>query len=448
MLDDELIHNPEDYLEEALAELAAGVSLETIVARAGDAAEWLAPLLEVSVDLEALQQDIPVPPPDASLQRLLAHGEALANTALPAEPAQPWWSIFRPIGSYGTVALNRGLAASVLAAGLLMFCLVGGLFGAGLTLAAEDSLPGQSLYSIKRLGERARLLLADDAINRQRLLDTFNNRRLDEVHRLLETNLQAEVVFTGRVEWLSASEVSFGAFTAKITPETTIEGPLAVGAQVQVTGITQDAGLLTVLTITVVEVAPPAPTSTATPSPTQPSSPTPVAPTTTKKPVSESTSDTIDLPPTATPTATQESVNESTSDTITLPPTATPTATLKKPSPTVFPTSGATDDTNDTQPVVTVTRTPTLAPSPTPFAPPTDLPNDNGNDNSDDNANDNDVDHGNDNSDDDSNDNGDDNSGSSGNGNSGSGGGDDDRSGKGGGDDDDSDKSDDDDDDD
>ena len=103
-MNNEFFDNPDEKLEDALAMLAAGMPLEEILAEADGDAEWLRPLLALAAEVGDLQQAIPIPSPEASLQKLLAYGEELAGVPQSTTPAQSdghtslskllksWWS--------------------------------------------------------------------------------------------------------------------------------------------------------------------------------------------------------------------------------------------------------------------------------------------------------------------------------------------------------------------
>ena len=131
----------------------------------------------------------------------------------------------------------------VLAASLLI------VFAAVLA-AAENSLPGDSLYGIKRLGENARgTLMGQD----------FGTRRVDEIRVLLALQREADVEFSGTVERMAAAlwqvsglEVAVGAGTEQ--PEA-----VRVGDSVQVSAHTTEQGDLVALTIRRIEPQQPTP---------------------------------------------------------------------------------------------------------------------------------------------------------------------------------------------
>lgn len=396
---DELTHNTDDRLEEALAMMAAGIPLEEVLRSANDDAEWLKPLLEIADEVGQLRQAIPIPPPEASLQRLLAYGQELAAASPAAAPRAGinWANLF---GFGRRLALSSALLLILLFVNLFIAFLLGGFLGGGLIVAAQDSLPGQPLYGLKRAGEALRLSLTQNPTQRGQLIDNFNQLRETETRLLLEQGQQARVVFAGRVEALTPTEVVIDGLTARITPITDIRGSLAIGARIQFEGLTQPPDGLLALTLTVLEPPPP----TATPLPTSTATATSTA--------------------TSTATATATLAKSSATDTFNLPPTPTPTFTA---TPTPIPTATPT--------------TPVIQPTPTNV--PADRSGSGGGTGGggDDNSNDNVSDDNNDNGDDRGNDNdgGDDNSGrgsdnsGSGSGSSGGGGGDNSGSGSSGG---------------
>lgn len=319
----------EDRLEDALAMLAAGLPLETVLAEAGDDAAWLEPLLATAVEVGELQAAIPIPPPDASLQKMLAHGKKLAGPARPASPTRP---------ARQNILFNLFSGGFRLASGLATALLVLFLVGGTLSLAAQRSLPGDSLYWLKQTSESVRLNLTRNPIQREQLQETFRQRRLQEVELLLEQGRDAEVTIEGRLLAAGPTAVELEGFTVEITPDTQINGQPAAGANVTVRAKVQDTGRLTALVITVVEPAPasptPAPSPTPEPLPTATPQPTatPLPPTVEPEPGEPAgqTVDTLELTPT--PTHTPE-------------PTATPSPEPAQPALAPEPAAPPPDDT-------------------------------------------------------------------------------------------------------
>lgn len=389
-MQDQFIPNSEDQLEDALALLAAGIPLAEILAGAGEDAVWLRPFLEMAAEVKELGPAIKVPAPEASLQRMLAYGQKLAADS-PAPAAQSNLSILLD-------NLLRGAWLPRLATGLVSVLLLVVLLGGTLTVLAQRSLPGQSLYGLKRAGETLRLTLTTDPAQRAQLIKNYNEHRQTEAKLLLEQNQVAAVVFLGTIEKITGSSLTLDGLVVQLTPQTKVTGSLAAGARVEAELLTQPPDQLLALAVTVVEPAPPVPTPL--PSPTVTPSPSP------------SPSPTATAMPTATATATRSL--SSSADTLQL-PTFTPTSV-----PTEVPTH---TPTVPPPPPPTATSLPPTVPPPTsPLIPPTVVDDGgNANENNNDGAVNNDNPNSNDNADDHGNDSGHNDSGGS---NSGSGGGD------------------------
>ncbi|HXV43471.1 MAG TPA: DUF5667 domain-containing protein [Anaerolineae bacterium] len=317
----------EDKLEDALALLAAGMPLAEILADAGEDADWLRPLLEVAAEVGEFRSTLPIPSPEASLQRMLTYGQELKAASPPAAPVRSDWSTM--LARLFSNWLPR------LATGLVSAMLVIVLLSSTLTVLAQRSLPGQPLYGLKRIGETLRLSLAFDPSQQAQLLENYNQRRQMETRLLLEQKQVAQVDFFGQVEAVTETSVTVDGLIIQRTPETKMSGNVATGARVKVEVLTQPPDQLLALAITVVEPALPTPTplpptATLTPTPTATAIPT----------LSRSSAtDTLRLP-TVTPTPLPTS-------TPTIPPPS-PTATLLPPTATLFipPTGG--DDNGST----------------------------------------------------------------------------------------------------
>ena len=64
---------------------------------------------------------------------------------------------------------------------IIYFLLIGLLFGSwGTAYAAMDSLPNETLYAVKLIGEDLQLMLTSEPTARISLLTTFTDRRMDE----------------------------------------------------------------------------------------------------------------------------------------------------------------------------------------------------------------------------------------------------------------------------
>ena len=332
MINDKLFSGADDKLENALMLLATGLSLPEVVAEAGEDADWLIPLLEMAAEIGEARQAIPLPPPGPSLQRMLDYGKELGAGTTVSGPA-------------GLARLLGGLIprlAGVLAASLLVVVLL----GSAVTILAQQSLPGQPLYPLKRAGETLHLGVTFNSQERERLQENFNQRRQQEAQLLLEQNQVANVGFEGQVEAVTATSLTVAGLAAQLTPQTEVRGNLTLGARIRLEVQTQPPDQLIALTVTVLEPASPPPTSTTTLAPTLQVTATPgmsqatdtlILSTATPTPVLSRATDVLRLP---TVTPAQISTPFATS------PAASPTLDDTEPEPTAapLPDGGNTND--------------------------------------------------------------------------------------------------------
>jgi hypothetical protein len=166
-----------DAFEQALAEVLSGrATLEDYRRPDRDGAGELAPLLEAALTLHRTLA--PRGPSAAYSQatyvRLLNQLRAEAARARAAsQPAR-------------RRAARRGWVprfAYALASLLLVLAMVGA--SAGVVYAANDSLPGDALYGVKRGVERARLALSTTPSARASFLEDMASERLQEIDALL-----------------------------------------------------------------------------------------------------------------------------------------------------------------------------------------------------------------------------------------------------------------------
>jgi LysM repeat protein len=197
------------------------------------------------------------------------------------------------------------------------------------SLIAETSLPGDPLYSIKRVTEGIRETVLSDP-------QLFEARRIEEIQRLLESGREAEVAFVGEIEAIEPQTWTIAGLPMQVE---NVELPqLEIGTRVSVEARTQSDRTLRAVSIKPEGELPPveivpnstaAPTSTVAPTLTTPSTAVP----------------TFTLTRTPAPTQTRTAV-----------PTRTQTLT---PRPTITGTNTPTrTGTATLRPTVTATRTP------------------------------------------------------------------------------------------
>ncbi|GAP09327.1 hypothetical protein BECAL_00469 [Bellilinea caldifistulae] len=162
-------------LEECLQRMQIGEPLERILADYPERAEELRPLLESA---RMAQANALYLPPVSGNQRSRAQFLEEAARQARRQPKRAF-------------ALPR-FAPLLLSAVMLVLVAV-----FGLALASGRSLPGQPLYGMKRSVEQAQLALSGDALGRIALEDTFDQRRAEEVRRLILAGKEQPVEFSG-----------------------------------------------------------------------------------------------------------------------------------------------------------------------------------------------------------------------------------------------------------
>lgn len=297
----DLSANQIEQLDEALVQLALGAALDDVLAEAGANAAWLRPLLMAATEVKQLPPPHPLPAPDASLQRMLAHADTLraappaaARPSAVASPASP--GLWARLMAMFAPALRSGVHVAALAASILIAFLAGTLLGTGAIFAAQQSLPGDPGYGLKRTIEDVQLGLTINPARREYLQAQFNDRRQLEAELLLEQGREAEIVFEDKIQTVNDNSLVLG-LAINITDSTEIEGLLTPGARVRLEAITAADGQVTAVKIVVIQPGTPAasPTPTASPSPTVTASPTATAT------APAQTGDTLILPLTPTP---------------------------------------------------------------------------------------------------------------------------------------------------
>jgi hypothetical protein len=274
----------EIVLDECLAQVDRGASLEASLGDHAALAPELRPLLALAADLRAM------PPPRASTQavadgkqRMLA-AFAAQNRAQPA--AKPILvGLADQIRTFLRLGQNTDAKRFMPFAVATLLVLVLGTTGA-LAAASTSSLPGDALYPVKQSVEGLRLAFTFDGQARQDLAGELNAERLQEIQRLLALRRQGIVEFDGLLQAQAGNQWIVSGLALHLGDGTVIEGWPAVGMRIWVRVQVGSDGTLTATRVRlagsgaeapggafVSPLASPTPVPTATPTATQ--SPTP-----------------------------------------------------------------------------------------------------------------------------------------------------------------------------
>jgi len=260
-------------LDECLTAIASGTTVEAAVARYPALADELRPMLEAAQAAGAWSAPVAVPHAVQMSSRagFLARAAELRAGASPASRRGFLQQLLT------TRAWATGLA--------VVLALVIGTYG--VVSASAPSLPGDTLYGVKRTVEQVEMSLAPDPQTRAQLEEQFAVRRVDETRALTAQKREAQVEFRGLVESITGEQWSVAGMTVIVANGTRVNGSPAPGVWVEVSGATQLDGTVRALAVTVItegETPTPTeptasatglPTATRTPAPTEPASPVP-----------------------------------------------------------------------------------------------------------------------------------------------------------------------------
>jgi hypothetical protein len=114
--------------------------------------------------------------------------------------------------------------------------------GNGLMTASANSLPGDSLYPLKRSVEAISLFLAPTSKVKAGIQKEISTRRINETEILLSEKRLEPVDFGGQVSKQLPDGWTIAGIHVQVTADTAMQGALALGAQVNVSGQTQSDG--------------------------------------------------------------------------------------------------------------------------------------------------------------------------------------------------------------
>lgn len=203
-----------DIFNDCVTRLERGESLEDCLAWYPQYADELEPMLEATQI--PIYAQAPLDEVTVSQQRVQTQFEQ----ALLQSHVQPTRSSF---------PLSR--VASI----LFTILFIGSLLTSGVVIVAQESIPGDSLYAVKRLTEQVQLLIAqDDEILRQE----FAQRRIEETKQVIAIGREISVQFEGVIHQVDERSLEIEGLNIEVLPPLTTVN-LSIGMQVEVIAQTQ-----------------------------------------------------------------------------------------------------------------------------------------------------------------------------------------------------------------
>jgi len=213
-----------ETLDVCLKEIDQGADVDTVLFSYPELADELRPILEASV--KAKEMAVQAPSDDIvkrNRAKLLQHASQMREQKSAPNSRRVW-----------TVPLRRALVTLMVVA--LLF-----VSSTNLVRAASTTLPGDSLYPVKRTWEDMSLFFTFDTTKREELELEYENERLDEVHELFTEGRSADVDFAGYVTRQSGTEWRVSGITVFVSAQTRVsDQQVDVGSAVQVRGKIQN----------------------------------------------------------------------------------------------------------------------------------------------------------------------------------------------------------------
>ena len=219
------MNNLYDLLEICLQEMANGVDLATLLERYPDIAAELEPLLRAASTAKLVA--VPVPSLDL-LNRNRAKVLRRFDQVWDAQPvARNWFPSLR---------------LSAVAFMLLVIFLIS---GTSVVRAAYNSLPGDTLYSVKRSWEDASLFFTFNGQARENLEIEYRAERLEELNQLFTSGRTAEVDFFGVVTGQLSDEWRVSNISVIVSAQTELpKQAIKNGDTVHIFGVTRGDGFV------------------------------------------------------------------------------------------------------------------------------------------------------------------------------------------------------------
>jgi len=216
-----------DILELCLNELDHGVEIETLLIRYPDVADELRPILIASNRAREMAVREPSNEIVSRNRMKVLHGISTHGNIKRKSGLLSWYGSLRPLSVGMTLVL-------------LLF-----ISGTNLVRASSTSIPGDSLYPVKRTWEDLSLFFTFDPERHEALEFEHENERLDELNELFLEGRAAQADFSGLVTKISETEITVSGIKVVIIPTSKLPSEnIVVGDLVRVWGQVQQGRYL------------------------------------------------------------------------------------------------------------------------------------------------------------------------------------------------------------
>jgi hypothetical protein len=236
-----------DVFEKCLELLQAGAPLEECIKQYPEITLAMQELLEKAQNLFELgNEQIPAELIERSRLKLLTQTRALL-----ADKSTYTDAGFSGLGKSIRQLFTRLTTLSPLAGKLVLIIGITGLlilFSSGLVITSAKSLPGDSLYPVKRAVEDFSIHIVPKHEARNGYEDNYSHQRVVEVKRLIELKRTQQITFEGILESMVGNNWMVSGIPINLSSDTTMIGGLPgtqsfeVGSVIEVEGKTTSLG--------------------------------------------------------------------------------------------------------------------------------------------------------------------------------------------------------------
>ena len=211
-----------EALDDCITAINSGSGLEECLAKYPALVDELKPLIETSTAARSLSTThVPAAARNRSRTMLLAHAAQRRKTR-------------RPLLTYFRVPRLALSFAALLVVLVFSFN--------GLIVTSAKTLPGDTLYPIKRAAETVRLQLTNNIEKIYQIEADYTQQRSVEVLELLQLKRTERISMEGKVQAISPELWVVSGIKVHVTPETRIIGDIHLGQVVEVEGSTNPIG--------------------------------------------------------------------------------------------------------------------------------------------------------------------------------------------------------------
>jgi hypothetical protein len=255
-------------LEECLAQMRSGKTLEECLSTHPDQAKKLRPLLQAAAHV----WEIPIPRArpeavQAGRERLLAGANRRNLSPSPVSPGKFARYTKRALGAFQIILFGQKRTSLSLAFRMAAILAIALLATGGITVnVSARSLPGDKLYGVKRTWESVRLSLTPNQQGRQQLQQRFAAERREEIQQLIQLRRAETVEFEAPLEGIDAEHWQVDGFQVHVDSGTEVEGDPETGLELYIRARLLEDGTLTAIQVRVPGPQPtPYPTSAPAP---------------------------------------------------------------------------------------------------------------------------------------------------------------------------------------